>query len=131
MSSSIADFDAALPYDVRHLVETILHEPLLSADQVLCEVNSYTDRVRGEAAQNEHVDLPMAERIACSCRKLLELHEGFDNSQRRIVQAACRYFVLENDAESDLAPMGFDDDAEVMNAAVTTLGCDELYIVLA
>ena len=90
MPSPITTFDAALPNDVRQMVGGLLHESLRAIDDVLSEVDGYLAEVRVAAASDGDVDLAMAERIACVCHKLLEHHENYDNSQRRIVQAACR-----------------------------------------
>jgi hypothetical protein len=43
-----------------------------------------------------------------------------------MVQAAVRYFLIEDDADGDLdSILGLDDDADVMNAVLRHLGYDD------
>ena len=49
--------------------------------------------------------------------------EGTPDETRLLIQAAVRYFLIEEDGDGDLnSVLGFDDDAEVMNAVLVHLG---------
>ena len=54
---------------------------------------------------------------------LSSVKDDTPDAERLAIQAAVRYFVLEDDAESDLnSVIGLDDDAEVVNAVLRHLG---------
>ena len=52
--------------------------------------------------------------------------------QRRIVQAACEYYVFPEDGDGDFDSItGLDDDAEVVNAVLFVLGDEDNLIQIA
>jgi uncharacterized membrane protein YkvA (DUF1232 family) len=78
------------------------------------------------------VDFALAEELAKRSVKLLE-RSAPDPSEanRQLIQAAVRYFVENDDAEDDLnSVVGFNDDAQVMNAVATYLGYPDLLVHL-
>lgn len=76
-----------------------------------------------------HVDLNMACAIAAGCFALLDAWEQLDEPQRRAVQAACLYYVHQDDEEDDFSSVvGFDDDAEVLNHVAALLKRPELSV---
>jgi hypothetical protein len=81
---------------------------------VLAGSNRYTDEV----------DAVLARELVSACTKLLgTANDSMPEHHRRAIQAAVRYFVIEEDADSDLASvLGLDDDAEVVNAVLQYLG---------
>jgi uncharacterized membrane protein YkvA (DUF1232 family) len=72
----------------------------------------------------------MAEAIGESLRGLLDhvAAEG-DEEAHRLVHAAVRYFVMEEDAESDMDSLiGFDDDAEIVTEVAEALDRPDLAV---
>lgn len=79
---------------------------------------------RAEAAEqsNEFVDLPLARRLHGELSVALDDFEQLDEEQRRVLADAVAYFVRTDDDEDDLrSPIGFDDDAAVVEAALRKL----------
>jgi uncharacterized membrane protein YkvA (DUF1232 family) len=76
------------------------------------------------------VDATTANALADVSIQLLGLiTDETPESDRRLIQAAIRYFVLEEDAVGDLVSQaGFDDDRTVMNAVLRALGLEHLVI---
>lgn len=75
--------------------------------------------VRRAAEDNEFVDVAEAERLHGLLTDALRDWARLDGEQRRILGHAVAYFVRTDDEENDLrSPIGFDDDAEVIEAAL-------------
>jgi uncharacterized membrane protein YkvA (DUF1232 family) len=73
---------------------------------------------------DENIDPKLARALVDTALKLLATVQA-DTAEptRCLVQAAVRYLVIEDDAQSDLGSiLGLDDDAEVMNAVLRHLG---------
>jgi uncharacterized membrane protein YkvA (DUF1232 family) len=70
---------------------------------------------------------PLGFALADASMKLLTtLKDDTPEERRAAIQAAVRYFVIEDDADSDLdSILGLDDDAEVLNAVLKHLGHDD------
>lgn len=81
-----------------------------------------------EAASNR-TDLEMADRISAVFAVLFENSESYSDEHRALIRGAAEYFVLVDDADGDLDdPLGFDDDARILNTVLGRLGKDELKI---
>jgi len=126
------DFLSLLDEDQAEIVAELLEEDPLSFGELRDEVSFYMHKVRGAADESEIVDIEMAEDISEAARALITYAAGLgDEEAHLVVHAAVRYFVLEDDAEDDLeSPIGFDDDAEVMNAVAIVLDRPDLEIDL-
>jgi hypothetical protein len=76
------------------------------------------------------LDVHLADCISRSCMTLL--NEEWDRAEgvgKRLIQAACHYFVENDDEDRDLESVyGFDDDAEVVNAILELLNRQDLTI---
>ena len=85
------------------------------------EVYEYMRAVAEAAARKAFVGTRAAEALALASFQLLGTPHT-DPHELRLVQAAVRYFILEEDADSDLdSPNGFDDDIAVINAVLCHL----------
>ncbi len=80
-------------------------------------VRLHIDHVRTHA--NASTDVDMAERIASSFEALLDAEIGFADDERALIRGAIEYFLLDDDADGDMAdPLGFDDDVRVLNSVL-------------
>ena len=83
------------------------------------DIHAYVTRVREAAATRDFVDVRTAVRLADELEAMLDRVDELDAEGRSMVWAAIDYFLDESDAEADLtSPLGFDDDAEVVGAAI-------------
>jgi uncharacterized membrane protein YkvA (DUF1232 family) len=81
------------------------------------------------AAKNEFVDTTLAYTIAQRLRIVLEDWPSLTQDERAAVHAAIAYFALSEDAEDDLeSVLGFEDDAQVVNACLRLLDRSHLEI---
>lgn len=121
------NFFSNLSPETLSLVQTLLEEPLRSADDLRREVRAYQARI--EAAEG-NADVELGQQIAEACLGMLDMLEhDVSESHHRFVQLACRYFVEEEDEDGDLDSMlGFDDDAEVLNLVADQLGHPEFKV---
>ncbi len=82
-------------------------------------MDAHLVRVREAAHENEFVDIAEAEQIHQRLRATLATWHELTDDQRQILSEAVAYLVRTNDDEDDLqSPIGFEDDAEVVNTAL-------------
>jgi hypothetical protein len=108
-------------------VET-LSPPKRLADQV----KGYLNLIKATAQDNPWINVGRVEELVQSLIGLLKtLKRDGPEFDHRAVQAACRYFVVEDDGDEDMeSEDGFDDDVEVMNAVANALDREDLVIDL-
>lgn len=115
----------SLPPDLRPRWERLLQQPLTPLEVLRGDLEDYLARVQGTVA-----DPAVVAGLATGFRALLS--GTWDEQQRRLVQAAVTWLLLEDDAEPDLESVaGLDDDAEVFNAVARELGRQDLAIPLS
>jgi uncharacterized membrane protein YkvA (DUF1232 family) len=104
--------------NARDVLRSLLDEATSPTDDLHGAVDAYIAAVRLRAEREEFVDLQLAEKLATLAHRLLDhLSDQSPNAHACLIQAAVRYFVLQEDAQSDLASVvGWDDDVEVFNA---------------
>jgi hypothetical protein len=121
-----------LPPEAREEFAERFDDELVPRTALRDDVLSYLRLVEDMAKLNRIINHQMAEAIAKRLVSMLKkVGKNSPEFDRRILQAACRYFVLEGDGEDDLdSEEGFDDDCEVMNAVAEHLGREELMIDL-
>ena len=111
-------------------IEQILEPEAFAAFERLCMPTSSTELadlagvVRlhrqhiAEVATNQ-TDLEMADRIAAVFEQLLASSDGYTDEERTLIRGAAEYFLLADDADGDIDdPLGFDDDARVLNSVL-------------
>jgi len=119
---------ADLPQETRPAYERYLNIPVATRAVLTNKVNDYLVTVLNASGENEFLDYPTAQRISLSLIKLLEL---CPEEHLPHVQAAVLYFVNSDDASPDLESiLGFDDDADVVNAVCRFLGRPDLAVAL-
>lgn len=116
-----------LPPVAREVFERLLVEPLLDDATLRSEIRAHVDRLAVAAQDNPYVDDILGKDIARVCEGLLDaVVESTPEHVRRQIQAASRYFVTEEDGDSDFAIGGLDEDAAVANAVARHLGRGDL-----
>lgn len=84
-----------------------------------------------EANAGPATDIDTARLIGDSLGRLLRSGLDFGDDQRAQIRGAVEYFVMTEDASSDLEDvLGFDDDARVVNAMLGRIGHPEFAIEL-
>jgi uncharacterized membrane protein YkvA (DUF1232 family) len=82
-------------------------------------MQDHLQNVRIAARDNEFVDTAEAIRLHMLLAEALESWDDLDAGQRAVLAGAVDYLVLTNDEEDDLlSPIGFEDDVEVVEAAL-------------
>jgi len=82
-------------------------------------MRTHLEYVRAAARDNEFVDASEAIRLHILLTEALESWDDLDDDQRAVLADTVRYLVRTDDEEDDLrSPIGFEDDAEVIEAAL-------------
>ncbi len=121
-----------IPGAARELWKKLVAEPLIPVHQLFADVRAYQQTIAKRARDDDDIDPKLGKALVdASLRLLGTLKEETPESTRRLVQAAVRYFVIEDDADSDLGSiLGLDDDAEVINAVLTRLGHEDWLVAV-
>lgn len=119
-----------IPPEARPIFRSLFTSPLVPVNDLRAAVAGHLAFIRKEAERFEFVDVSLAEAIATAANELIDgLTPETTETERRLVQAAVCYFVLESDVESDVGSItGFDDDVAVLNAVLQRLGRPNLRI---
>lgn len=87
-------------------------------------VELHVEQVRAEAGPQTDVD--SAEALGKTLCEVLQSGLAFDDDERSLLRGAVEYFILADDADSDLDdPVGFDDDIRVLNAVLDRIDLPE------
>jgi hypothetical protein len=85
-------------------------------------MQAHLEHVRTAAGDNEFVDAAEAIRLHTLLAEALDSWDDLDAEQRTVLSDAVTYLVRTDDEEDDLrSPIGFEDDAEVVEAALTKI----------
>jgi uncharacterized membrane protein YkvA (DUF1232 family) len=116
------------PVEARSLLAQLWESEVPAIEAMRTEVAAYRNSLAGLQARHEFLDAETARRIARQLDSLLAwLGANPDQDAARLIHVAVRYFVEDDDGESDFdSPIGFDDDAEVVEAVARLLGLQEL-----
>lgn len=116
-----------IPHESQALFDRLHDAPLVALEQLRAELKAYASHLEATGAANELLDATLARAIVHCCEGLLEMSEDADEPTRRLVQAAVRYFVIEEDVEPDRDSLwGLDDDAVVCGAVASFLDREDL-----
>lgn len=121
---SIDHVMAALPERVAAIVGRLFREAAVSPPELRRMVSDYLVSVEARARELDFLDLPRANHIATICHRLIDTLNGpVEKDHERLVHVAVRYFVIDDDAESDTESLiGFDDDCLVAEVVARELG---------
>lgn len=93
------------------------------------QVKKYLKKIEVETCHNEFINLPLAKKIGETSLSLLDFYEQHNQEEQEFIHSTIQYFLNANDDEEDLySPIGFDDDAEIMNECLRLLRKEELTI---
>jgi DNA-directed RNA polymerase alpha subunit len=98
----------------RAIFESLLARPLEDEAELVRALDAHVAMFRRERAAGAPVDDDEAAALADRCRALLSRARERDDGSRALAQAAVRYFLLRDDAETDLSAGGLDDDAAMI-----------------
>ena len=119
-----------LPDELRQALGRLYDMPLTSKSALEVRIIQYADDIERAATKRGDLDVHLADCISRSCMTLL--NEEWDRSEdfgKRLIEAACQYFVESDDQDSDLESVyGFDDDAELVNEIVELLNRQDLTV---
>lgn len=116
-----------IPTVARDIFDRLMTEPLRDPEDMRRECALYLGLIEHAAESNPYVDNEVGRQIARICDALLaDIDASTPEHTRRQIQAAARYFVTEEDGDSDLAIGGLDEDAAVANAVAEHLGRGDL-----
>jgi hypothetical protein len=120
----------SVPRAVRKVVRVFYDLPLLSKIELMSLLEQYAIRIQNAAEYRGDVDARLADCISLCCTRLLR--EQWDDEaleSKRLIQAACLYYVEIDDGDGDMASAyGLDDDAKLLNFVVEHLGRPDLTI---
>ena len=121
-----AEFLRMVPVGTRPTIVEMLRQPAISVEGLRAQVQDHTLEYIAECEVRRDLDPALARSLETACSQLLGLAEsGLSSDERAIVQAACEYFVFDDDLDDDFDGItGLDDDAEVVNAALSVFGLD-------
>ena len=121
-----------LPEDSAEPFRRLLETPVLDAGDLWMMVREHLVVLREAVEDEELLDGKLGVELAEASEALLNRFPDEESEDSRLlIQAAVRYFVLNEDAEGDMDSLvGFDDDALVFNAVVEELGHADLVVDL-
>lgn len=121
-----------VPDHSRALLQQLLAEDLIPVEALPHIVESYRRVIHEARKKNPRTNVVMGDMIANSLVALLKKVTPKTGEQNlRIIQAAVRFFVIQDDGDGghDLASQdGLDDDAAIVNAVLRFFGRDDLMI---
>jgi hypothetical protein len=131
-AEELKEFLRELPPEARPLFWKLFGRKLVGRHRLREELNTYVVLVKATSAAgsplNREVARDLARNLAALLKELGDEQQEFD---QRLIHAAVRYFIEDDDGLADFdSADGYDDDIEVLNAVAERLGRDDLVIDL-
>jgi hypothetical protein len=120
-----------VPDSTKALLTRLLQEQLLPLETLRKAIESYRAIIHETKRKNGKANVDLGDRIADALHLILRrVNEATGDENQRILQAAVRYFIIQNDGNGhDLeSAQGLVDDARVVNAVLRYFGRDDLMI---
>ena len=120
-----------LPENTRSMVARLLLEVPVTAEKLASSVRSYRAKIEDVGQANGRANVELGVAIADALEVILKRVDARTPPEEYcVIQAAVRYFVIENDGSGhDLATEdGLFADARVVNAMLRWFGRDDLYL---
>jgi hypothetical protein len=120
-----------IPVEYRDRYQSLLDQAPVSSDALRQQLDLYITTVRKVGPLVAFIDVDEAELMAAACVAIIHMIDGADSADlHKVVQATVHYFILEEEDEEVTGVLGFDDDIQVLNAALRALGRNDLVIPL-
>ena len=112
-----------IPPNCAENFERLLAFPLDTPERILQAVDRHMHNVSLALAEHPHINLVQAREIAAQLKKLLSYGPDTSELHQQWIQAAARYFFLNDDGDHDWASQeGFEDDAAVVRVVALAIG---------
>lgn len=120
----------AIDPDAADAICIFLDEPLVAPEDLADLTRIYFKQLEALAEDGEEIDLDQVTELAVRCERLLDvLDDSMPEDHQRLIQAAVRYFVDNEDSDGDLDMMnGINDDGSVIEAVAVTLGMPQVLV---
>lgn len=114
----------ALDPDAADVILSFVTEPLVAPEVLAEQTRLYFKEVEAMADDGEAIDLELVTDLAVQCERLLdEMDDDMPEEHQRLIEAAVRYFVDNEDSDRDLdSLLGFDDDISVIETVAIAVG---------
>ena len=95
------------------------------------KIENHLEKVLQETRRNEFINVNLAMKIKDVCLILIDELTKESLEKQNYITATINYFITTSDEEEDLySPLGFDDDAEIVNECLKLIGREDLLIEL-
>lgn len=117
------------PYTAHLFILACIQLSSAEAAHMRNAVHQHVAELHKALHEHEFLDIATAQRIAEVLDLLLAEYHTFPAEHQRLIAGAAAYFVNNDDAEPDTASLlGFDDDRDVVNQVLATIGYNDLQI---
>lgn len=101
----------------------------LSVDRLLSQAEAHLKRVRMLHSKNPYINVRLAEAIVLTFQNFFDDWENIHPHAHSWCRGMVQYFCVSDDDEHDFSsPIGFVDDAKIMNACLRLAGREDLCI---
>ncbi len=131
---TLGDERELMPSGLTRSEFAVLNEYAFRADSVTVEqlrkkVDRHLEQTQTAHSRNRLVNLRLATALTTISHQILEQWETIAESSRSWLGGAILYFAESNDEEPDFtSALGFEDDANIMNACLRYAGLQDLCI---
>ena len=109
------------------LSECALGAETISPHDLLAAAEHHLERTRAAHAANRLINVRLASAIVGVLEELVGTWGSMESNQAWWLRGAMDYFATSNDDEPDFqSPLGFEDDAEILNACLKFIGRNDL-----
>jgi len=110
--------------DAADVIVSYLDDTLVAPEVLAEQTRLYFKEVEARAEGGEKIDIDLVTDLAVRCERLLdEVDDSTPEEHQRLIQAAVRYFVDDEDSDRDLdSLLGFDDDISVIETVAIAVG---------
>lgn len=99
----------------------------LTAHDLLTAARQHLEGTRTAHSANRLINIRLAAAIVAVLEELVGNWNAMDANQIWWLRGAMHYFAISNDDEPDFqSPLGFEDDAEILNACLKFVGRNDL-----
>lgn len=116
---------------MKYYEEFAILVPSVEISNYTQQINDYIDKLKQKQIEFEFLNIEVAQMLAERSKYLINTYSSLDEYNKKLVVFAIKYFLNSNDEDADLTSItGFDDDVEVMNYVLISIGKPELTIDL-